>query len=241
LVLAHANFVNAMTHSNGSPMYFFYQQASFNNALDVSAFKTTNRFVGVTCEGCISTWATPVRTNMYAPVLNEMAAVNASSGAYLLISHGNSFAGSATQILQRLVTTGIVWLGYSEGHTIVEPNLETNTKKLAIWPEDLIYPSSPLQSMNTSSNDLLVAPGVFRREFASCYQQGVLFGPCAIVVNANATTVTIQPSWLHQTYQHVMTVSGGDVLSGGVANISGATFIAGSTWVQAGGAIFLTR
>jgi hypothetical protein len=180
-----------------------------------------------------------VRPTVYSRVLDEMAAVNTTPAAFMLISHGNSPAGSATQILQRLVTTGIVWLGYSEGHTIVQPDLETNTKNLAIWPEDLIYPSFPLESMLTNSSDLLVAPGVYRREFSSCYQQGVLFGACATIVNANASAVAIQSSWLHQTYHHTVTLGGGDVLSGGVANISGASFIPGLTWVQAGGAILL--
>jgi hypothetical protein len=239
-VLAHANFANAMTHSNGSPMYFFYQQASFNVPLDMSPFTITNRFIGVTCEGCVASIASPVNPRVYAYVLDEMAAVNATPAAYMLISHGNSLAGSATQILQRLVTTGIVWLGYSEGHTIVQPDLETNTDKLAIWPEDLIYPSYPRQSMRTSSNDLLVAPRVYRREFARCYQRGFLLGPCATVVNANPSAVAIRSSWLYQTYHHVVTLRGGDALSGGVADISGAAFIPGSTWVQAGGAILLT-
>jgi len=240
-VLARAHFVNAMSHRNGSPMRFFFQQASFNTGLDMSAFAASNRLVGITCEGCIATWAIPVRPNLYARVLNEMAAADASPGAYLLLSHGSFPAGSGLQILQRLVTTGIVWLAYKEGHTIVQPDLEANTNNLAVWPEDLIYPSSPLESMSASSYDLQVAPGVYRREFAHCFQRGAAIGVCATVVNSTGHVETIRSSWLHQPYGHVVTLGGGDVLSGGVANISGGRFNPNLTAVVPGGAVLLTR
>jgi hypothetical protein len=240
-VLAHANFANALTHSNGSPMHFFYQQASFNVPLDMSAFTTTDRLIGVTCEGCVAAIATAVQSSAYMRVLDEMAAVNASPGAFMLISHGNSPAGSATQILQRSVTTGIVWLAYSEGHTIVQPDLEVNTKNLAIWPEDLIYPSRPLQSMNSGANDLQVASGVWRREFTTCYQAGRFFGRCAAIVNSTGSPLPVQSSWLSQVYGHVIGLSGGDVLSGGVAAVGGAAFVPNVTTVPAAGALLLSQ
>jgi len=240
-VAAHTSFVNALNHSNGSPMHFFYQQSSFNSALDVSAFAATNRLVGFTCEGCISTYASPLRSNLYATVLNEMAVVNASPGAYLLISHGASPAGSATQIEQRLITTGIIWLAYSQGHTVVQPDLEANTNNLAVWPEDLIYPSAPVQSMVSGSADLQVASGVWRREFATCYQAGRSFGRCAVVVNSNSIDMSVQSSWLSHSYSHVVTLSGGDVLSGGTASVSGSAFAADFTSVAARQAILLAQ
>ena len=240
-VAAHANFVNAMSHSDGSPMHFFFQQASFNIPLDVSAFVATNRFVGLSCEGCVSTTASPLRPNLYASVLKEMAAVNATSGAYVLISKGDSPAGSVTQISQRLVTMGIAWLGYSEGHTIVRANLESRTNNLAVWPEELIYPAAPLQSMISSPNDLQVAAGVWRREFAFCYQAGRFFGRCAAIVNSSGSTVTVSSAWLSRTYGHIITLSGGDELSGGVADVSGAAFAPNATRVGAGGVLLLAQ
>lgn len=238
---ARSNFVDAMSHSNGSPMYFFYQQASFNDLLDLSALALTRRFVGLTCEGCISTYAAPARTNLYASVLDEMAAVDGSTGSFMLISHGNAPTGSALQVLQRLVTTGIIWLGYSEGHTVVQPDLESNTTRLAVWPEDLIYPSGPLENMRFGARDLLVATGVYRREFATCYQRGAAIGPCAAIVNANGHAVTIPSVWFRQAYGHIVTLSGGDVLSGGSAQIASLRFIPSSTRVQPSGALLLTR
>jgi hypothetical protein len=236
---ARANFANAMSHRDGSPMYSLYQQFSFNYPLDVGDFTASSQLIGATCEGCVASTKLIVRPNLYAPVLKEMATINASPGSYLLISQGNSSAGSANQILQRLVTTGIIWLAYSEGHTIVQPDLEANTNNLAIWPEDLIYPSDALQSMALGPNDLQVAPGVYRREFAKCYQKAILFGPCAAVVNAAGSSVYLQSSWFAQSYHHVITLRGGDVLSGGTANVVGATFVPGATSLQAGAAALL--
>jgi hypothetical protein len=240
-VVAHANFVDAMSHRDGSPMFFIFQQATFKIPLDVSAFQATHRFIAISCEGCIATYASPVRPSLYASVLSEMAAVNESYGAYLLLSHGSFPTGSALQILQRLVTTGIVWLGYSEGHTIVQPDLEANTNRLAVWPEDLIYPSAPRQSMETGAGNLEVAPGVYRREFAACYQRGVAIGPCAAIVNSNGYGITIRSAWLSQSYRHVVTLAGGDVLSGGIANISGASFVPNFTAVTGTGALLLAK
>jgi hypothetical protein len=238
-VLARVAFVNAMTHENGSSMQFFYQQASFKDALDISALEATSHFVGLSCEGCVSSTGLPTRTNLFAGVLNEMAAVNKTNDSYLLISKGSSPEGSATQLLQRMVTTGVVWLGYEEGRTIVRPNLESDTNRLAIWPEDLIYPSKPLQSMFSGAADLAVSSDVYRREFAACYNKGRLFGHCAVVVNARSGAVTIRQSWLRQVYHHAVTVTGGDELSGGMADLSGNAFIADETTVRAGAALLL--
>lgn len=244
---AHVAFANSLSYSNGSPMSFIYQQAypSRTQALDLDAFAATTRFVGTSCEGCIANTAAIVVPNNYEPYLNEIAAVThvgRSSGRYfLIISDGDAPAGSSTEMLQRLATTGIVWLAYRGGFVIVQPNLERYTPNLAIWPEDLIYPSNPVQSMVSGAADLQVAPGVWRREFFTCYQKGKLFGRCAAVVNGNGSAVTVQSSWLTRTYKHIVSLSGGDVLSGGSANVNTTPFVPNSTTIQAGGAILLAQ
>jgi hypothetical protein len=235
LVTARASFVNAMTYSDGRPMYFISQ----GNILP--ELSSTTRYVGESCEGCVAMEPATVRPNMYATVLNDMAAMNNASTAFLLISQGSASAGSSAQILQRLVSTAIVWLGYEEGHTIIQPDLEANTDNLAVWPEDLIYPAQPLQTMASGAADLQVAPGVWRREFGTCYFAGQYFGHCAAILNANAAAVVVKSSWLTQTYHHVVTLSGGDVLSGGIASLSGAAFTSNTTSVPPTGALLITN
>jgi len=243
VVAAHVAFVSSMSHTSGSPMQFLYQQAypSRTESGDLSALRSTSKLVGVTCEGCIANIAATVVPSNYQTYLNEIAQVTAGGNDFLIISHGSSPTGSSTQLLQRLVTTGFAWLAYSDGHTFVEPNLERTTNNLAVWPEDLVYPSAPLQTMTSGASDLQVAPGVWRREFATCFQQSRFFGHCAAVLNSNGSAVTVTSSWLTQSYRHVVSLSGGDVLSGGVASITSSAFTANVTTVPAGGALLLAQ
>jgi hypothetical protein len=241
--VAHVNFINALSYDNGVPMQFIYQQAypTRTEALDLTALTSTSSLEGVTCEGCLTDTAAIIEPANYQLYLNEMAAVTNAGKQFLVISDGDAATGSSTELLQRSVTTGIVWLAYSEGHTIVQPNLERYTDNLAIWPEDLIYPAGPLQTMSSGAYDLQVASGVWRREFTTCYQMGRLFGRCAAIVNANSTPVIVQSSWLRQNYSHLILLSGGDVLSGGTASVGSTSFAAGVTTVPAGGALLLAQ
>ena len=243
VVNAHVDFMDALNHLNGTPMRFIYQQAyaPTTQASDLTAIASTTRIASVSCEGCIANIASTVMPANYESYLNEMAAINATGAAFYIISDGTASAGSATQVLQRLVTIGVAWLAYSEGHTIVHANLESNTNGLAVWPEDLIYPSHPLQTMRLGASDIQVASGVWRREFTTCYQKGVFFGRCAAIVNASGSSVVVKGSWFSQTYKHVVSLSGGDVLSGGVANVAAIGFVANGTKVQAGGALLLAQ
>jgi hypothetical protein len=60
------------------------------------------------------------------------------------------------------------------------------------------------------------------------------------VSSRNASSaVTVQSSWLTQTYTHQITMVGGDVQSGGTVNLSGAGFVAGSTMIAASDAVLL--
>jgi hypothetical protein len=239
--LAHINFVNMLNYGNGTAMHFIWQQAypPRTKLLDLSAMLLTNRYDGVSCEGCIVNTNAIIVPSNYEPFLDEMAEVIAENRSFLIIADGDASPGSSTEILQRLVTIGIVWLAYSEGHIILQPNLERYTNRLAVWPEDLIYPTQPLQSMVSGASDLQVAPGVWRREFVNCYQKGRSFGHCAAIVNSTRSPVTVKSSWLRQGYRYVITLSGGDYLSGGTANVTGSLLRLGTTTIQAGGAILL--
>ena len=149
-------------------------------------------------------------------------------------------------------------LGYSPGHLADWADLEQNSNNLTVWPEEGIYPTTPRQSMgspggsgclagtgsvcsNGGHNDVQVAPGVYRREFGTCYNQGAAIGPCAAIVNTSSSAVTVSPSWLSLSYGHQVTFNGGDVQSGGSVNLAGADFTPGATTVGAKDAILLTR
>jgi hypothetical protein len=237
VVSEHSALANGLVHKNGAPVKIF-ANGNPNIAAEMSA---SSHFAGGMCENCVVDEGT-LRTSMYATVLTYMALADATPGAeFVEYNDGASPTGSSAQIEQRLVTTAVAWLGYSEGHTIVAPNLEDNTTNLAVWPEDMLYPTDPLESMSTSPSNIAVATNVWRREFASCYDNGTAIGPCAAIVNGNGGAVTVSSTWLRQTYGHVVTLSGGDVLSGGSVSLTATAFYANSTYVPAGGALLLTR
>jgi hypothetical protein len=241
---AHSTFVSALNHRNGTPMLFFLNGMRFSGtdkSNDYTMLEESNRFLGASCENCAISGGT-FRTNMYRPVLDAMAQIDGLTGkSFLLLDTGSSPPGSSDQIEQRLVTTAIVWLGYRDGHTVVWPNLEDNTKGLAVWPEDEIYPSEPLESMAHSASDIEVAPGIWRREFARCYNARRPIGPCAAVLNSNASPVVIQRNWLRESYGHTIQLDGGDILSGGSISMSTALFTPNVTSVPGGRAVLLAR
>ncbi len=240
---AHASFVNSINHKNGRAMQFAFNSMDVYGAgvsHDVPLFNASSRFVAGICEGCAVTNGTLVPIS-YSGILNTMAARNASHGSFVLHSTYRAPTGSSTQISERIVTTGLVWLGYSEGHTVIWADLEDASKNLSVWPEDLIYPSHPVQSMGSGASDLQVASGIWRREFTTCYQAGDFFGRCAAIVNSTTSAVTVPSSWLSQTYTHTITVAGGDALSGGTAKVASRTFVPNSTTVPGSGALLLAQ
>jgi hypothetical protein len=244
VVAGHGSFVAGMTHSNGSPMKFFYNGLSYDGATtpnDLDVEQSSGNFVGAACENCVVDNGIPV-PGMYGDALNGMAEMDAIAGAqFIVLSNGFAAAGSASQIEQRLITIAIAWLGFSPGHTVVWENLEDNTNNLAVWPEEQLYPLQPVESMSTSSQDISVATGIYRREFAACYQKGTSIGPCAAIINATGSAVTVESSWLKQGYGHVVQLVGGDTLSGGSVSLTTSTFSANSTTVPPSQALLLVR
>ncbi len=219
---AHETFVNALRKTNGSQMKFFYNGVGFGPEGPRIALLSNSQFVGAICEGCVVATGT-LRTAMYAKVLDAMAAVNKMPRvSFVELNTGASPEGSDDQIAQRLVTTAMAWLGFKPGQTIVWPNLEYNTRNLAVWPEDNIYPAGPLQTMNDSSRELQVAPLVWRREFNACFNNSRPIGPCAAVVNGSAAPVTVSSSWFRNRFDHALQLRGGDSLNGGSLDFTSA-------------------
>ena len=240
---AHVAFANSMVHTNGSPMQFIFNGVGFSGTTveNLNLLTGSSNFIGAVCEECIVN-AGVLQPQLYAKVLDAMAQIDAIPGAsFVELSTGYSPAGSAAQIHQRVAATAVAWLGYSAGHTIVFPNLEDNTTNLAVWPEDAIVPTEPVESMTSQASDIAVEPGVYVREFAECYDAGVAIGQCAAVVNSTASAVTVEASWLKQTYKHLLALTGGDIPSGGTMSLTSDYFVPGVTQIQPSWATLLLK
>jgi hypothetical protein len=243
LVRAHMALASVLNHKSGSPMYFYYNGIAFtpHSPLIPPLLGNGSRFRGAICENCAVSDGT-LRTAMYPKVLSAMARIDAIPGAaFVELSTGKSPDGSPEQVAQRFVTTAIAWLGYADEHTIVWPDLEFTTHNLAVWPEDEIVPSAPLETMSSSAADIEVGPNVWRREFAACYLDGAPIGACAAVLNGSGTQVSVPAAWFHQRYGHTVTANGGDAPSGGSITLNGAAFAPDSTQIPPGQALLLTR
>lgn len=222
---SHVSLAAQLRHRDGTPMKFFYNGVSFGpDGPRIDLLRQYNRqIVGALCENCVVNDGT-LRANMYAKVLDAMAAIDQIKGASFVEQNtGKSPPGSDEQISQRLVTTAMAWLGFDGDHVVVFPNLEFNTTNLAVWPENDIYPTQPLESMRSGNGDLSVAPSVWRREFSKCYLHGTPIGPCAAVVNGSSGSVTPSPGWFRLRFQHAVSLSGGDALNGGTVRLNGSS------------------
>ncbi|MFZ0040687.1 MAG: hypothetical protein WAK93_05225 [Solirubrobacteraceae bacterium] len=257
LVSAHDAMSGAMTHSDGQPF------VQIDNALapnpyqpqGLSLLSRADDVHGLISEGEPESDGT--LDPYYSTLLDQIAYVATKTNSFVVpLSYSNS--GASYQQQSRRVQEATMLLGYSEGHLVDWADLEQNSDRLAVWPEEGIYPTDPVQTMaapggagclagngNVCStgghNDVQVAPGVYRREFGACYDHGTAFGACATIVNTTGHAVTVKSSWLKQSYGHQITFNGGDVQSGGTLNLAGTKFSAGSTSVASHDAVLLAR
>jgi hypothetical protein len=250
---SHEQMAAALTHTSGAPFLQIDNALNPNDNLSTpfSMLNSTTGVEGVVAEGAPMSNGT--LTDYYPSLLDEMAYVDNTAQDFIVLLSYDSSADPQS----RLVQAATALLGYSGNHVVSWSDLETVNDDLAVWPEEGIVPTSPVQTMSTPSgtnclagqgvtcssgghNSLQVAPGVYRREFGDCYNQGASVGACAAIVNTTGSAVTVQGSWLTQSYGHQLTLSGGDVQSGGTVDPTGATFTAGSTQIPADGAALLT-
>jgi hypothetical protein len=253
VLAGHEQMARVLTHSSGAP--FLQVDNGINVNPDVKpTFPLLNdpsSVVGLVAEG--EPWENGVQP-YYSTLLDYLAYVDSRRGNFIaLLSYDEN-----GRLEARRFQEGTVLLGYAPGHVVDWADLEQANLDLAVWPEEGIYPTQPIESMRPPGgngclsgdgvvcprgghNDLEVMPGVYRREFGACYDHGVLFGPCAVLVNDTSSSVTVSRSWLAQSYSHQITISGGDVQSGGTIDTAGATFTPGSTAVPADDALLLSQ
>jgi hypothetical protein len=253
---AHTSMSAAMTHSSGQPFVQIDNTLPPNPYLPQGLDMLNQGGVhGLLKEG------SPENNGhldpYYSTLLDQIAYVATQTNSFVVpLSYGQ--AGAASQQQSRRVQEATILLGYSPGHLVDWANLNGGSDDLSVWPEEGIYPTQPVQSMGTPGgsgclagtgnvcstgghNDLQVAPGVYRREFAACYDRGTAIGPCATIVNTTASPVTVASSWLTNSYAHQVTFNGGDVQSGGTINPNGATFTPNTTTTGPQDGLLLTQ
>jgi hypothetical protein len=252
---AHQRMSASMTHRNGRPFLQVDNSLAPNQFLP-QGLHMLNPSIGVV--GWSSEGLPESDGNLdpfYPNLLDQIAFVANEPNSFVVLGSEGA-AGAAYQEQSRRVQEATYLLGYAPGHLVDWANLEQGSRRLAIWPEEGIYPLGPVQTMRAPSgrgclagagvlcrhgghNDLRVAHGVYRREFSSCYDRGVFLGACAAIVNTTRRAVRVQRSWLRQAYRYEITFNGGDVQSGGTIDHAGTAFHPGGTLVPADDALLL--
>jgi hypothetical protein len=252
---AHELMSAALTHADGKP----FMQA--DNSLPTNPYEPQGLDLldhatgvdGLVAEGEPEDDGT--LDPYYSTLLDQMAYVTTRTPAFVVpLSHGA--AGASYQLQSRQVQEATILLAYRPGRVVDWADLEDGSRDLAVWPEEAIYPTGPLESMRAPGgrgclagtgrvcsrgghNSLAVQPGVYRREFAACYLRRAPFGACVAIVNTTRRWVTVRSRWLTRRYRHQVTFVGGDVQSGGRVDVRGAPFRAGSTAVAPHSAMLL--
>jgi hypothetical protein len=274
LVTEHQRMAAALTHAGGEPYLQIDNGLSANNhlAMPFALLNHPSSVRGLIAENAPldNGVVTPDShgdpdADYFATLLDELAYVDNAAADHLngddfivLLSEDPSGSQAA-----RLLQQATVMLGYHDSQVVDWANLETTSPDLAVWPEEGIVPTDPVQSMGPPGNaahqsgclagdgavctrgghlDLQVTamPGVYVREFRDCYQRGTRFGACAAIVNDTATRYPVQAGWLTGTYQWQMVLAGGDLQSGGTISVEGQPFTAGSTTIGPQSAMLLT-
>jgi hypothetical protein len=251
----HQQMSAALTHRHGAPFVQIDNTLAPNQFLP-QGLHMLNHSIGV--DGW-SAEGEPINYGyldpFYATLLDQMAYIAAKTrGVVMPLSRGD--AGARYEARSRRVQEATVLLAYRPGHVVDWADLEQGTGRLAVWPEEGIYPTLPLQTMHAPGghgclqghgvvchkgghNDVSVAHHVYRREFAACYSNRIPIGPCAAIMNTTGHAVTVRRSWLRQTYHHQIRFKGSDVQTGGRLKLRGSGFTAGATKVPAQDAMLL--
>ena len=255
---AHRQMAAAMTHSDGRPFIQADNSLPPNPYLP-QGLKMLDPAMGV--DGWVAE-GTPENDGSldryYSTLLDQMAYITTrTTGFVTLLSYGN--ARAKNQHRARRVQEATVLLGFRPAQVVDWADLERGSPRLAVWPEEGIYPTDPVQSMRAPSgrgclagvgvvcsrgghNSLEVAPGVYRRVFRACSNRRISFGACGAIVNTTGRPVVVRASWLSGVpFAHRIALVGGDVQSGGTIRLKALPFHPDMTVVGAHDAMLLSR
>jgi len=115
---------------------------------------------------------------------------------------------------KRLYALASWWMTYDPVWSIAAP-IEAVPSQSSLLPEFSIVPRFPLRSAVVHVNALRTAGGAYAREFGACFQNRLLVGGCATVVNPTAKPVPMPA--LEAPYRRALVLTGGDVLHDGAA------------------------
>jgi hypothetical protein len=256
ILAEHRDMAESLIHKNGQPFLQVDNGLSVNPFLK-PAFPELNHpgsVVGLVAEDDPLN-ASGTLVSYYSTLLDDMAYMDHMPRNNFLVLLSYDPNGS---LKARRVQAATELLGFNGGQIVSWSSLDQRSRDLQIWPEEGIYPTGPVESMGRPGGrgclagsgkvcsrgghrSLEVAGGVYRREFRQCYNRGVAFGSCAVIMNDTGHKVTVKARWLHLSYDHKIAMIGHEVQAGGRINVNGAAFTAGKTTVGPRDALLIAQ
>ncbi len=252
---AHTEMAADITHDNRAKFMQIDNSLPWN-PYSAQGMQMLNPHVGVVGwseEGAPEDFGT--LDPFYSTLLDQIAYIAHDTRGFLAM-WPKGYAHAKTLYRSRLVTEATDLLGFTPTHLVDWADLERGSHDLAVWPEEGIYPTDPVQTMaaprgrgclagtgkvcsSGGHKSLEVAGGVYRREFHDCADRGHFFGACGAIVNTTGHSVRVKSSWLRLSYGHEITLTGGDVQVHGRIDLTGARFSAGKSTVPPDSALLL--
>jgi len=127
---------------------------------------------------------------------------------------------AASAIGSRLFVYASFLLTYDPATSILFEDYSSKPSNFWVFPESELVALNPVLPAPTTISTLQVSTNVYAREYSTCYLRGSYLGPCAAVVNSDASSS--HPFPFPTKYHHVLALSGGGVLDGGAINTTGA-------------------
>lgn len=175
---------------------------------------------GGSFEECYNTTATPEQTGwVWQATENTELQVNALNKPFLCFGRYPGTASSNTA--GRIYMLASFMLTYNSNLDTLFEVFQT-ASQFHVEPEEQLVALNPLKSTPSTITSLRTTTsgtyGTYGREYGSCYYKGVSVGPCAVAVNPDS----VSHPFPFSGYKHTLYLSGGGILDGGTASVTGA-------------------
>jgi hypothetical protein len=135
------------------------------------------------------------------------------------ICRGLSQPPAEKQYVERIFQYASFLLTYDLGSSVISEKFDTPSN-IRVYPEETLVALQPLIQAPTSIGQLKTSKWTYGRQYASCYLWGTFIGSCAAVVNADLKHAQHPFPW-PGVYSHTLVLSGGGILDGGTASVTG--------------------
>ena len=147
--------------------------------------------------------------NIWQSEENTQLAV--SNAHRLFIGYEHVGGTDAAGLSERLYIYASLMLAYDPASLVLAQDGTASASQVGVNPEEQLVATQPLVTQPATIAALQRSGGAYAREFAACYYQGALVGPCASVVNSSSS-ISVPLPVLSRSYTHTAVIAGAGVV-----------------------------